>query len=180
MDQRPYERKMSARFRTFDHDRDGVITAADFEAMALSILTEFGVLLDSSKGVALLDGARHYWEGLSGRLDTDLDAQVTEEEFIEASKTELLGNPDGFTEIIRPWAEAVIAIADTDGDGMVDLNEWGRMLRTMGGNDVAVRRRLQALDANQDGQVSLDEVLATARDFYTTDQPMADFELARA
>ena len=166
-----YQRRMADRFAAFDKDGDGSVTVGDFEAMASKILTEFRQAPGSEKGKALLEGAQQFWAGLSKVVDTSGEGRITESEFVEAAVSRLLNNPDGFTEIVRPWAMAVTAVADTDNDGMVDTEEWARMLRTMGANPEAAQGRASEMDLDHDGAVSVDEVIASAVDQFTSEEP---------
>jgi Ca2+-binding EF-hand superfamily protein len=166
-----YQSRMADRFAAFDRDKDGSVTAADFEAMASKILAEFDERKESDKGKALLDGAQQFWRNLCKVVDASGDERITEQEFVEAAVNRLLNNPDGFTEIVRPWAKAVVAVADTDDDGTVDTQEWARMLQTMGADPDAARQRAADMDLNRDGTVSVDEVIASAVDAFTSENP---------
>src|SRR5919108_3208098 len=104
VDQTDYERRMADRFAAFDHDGDGIVTVADFEATALKILGEFGLPRESEKGTALLEGAHQFWKGLSELVDTDRDGKITQAECVDGASSRLLDNPDGFAEVVRPWA----------------------------------------------------------------------------
>ncbi|MFJ3584662.1 EF-hand domain-containing protein [Streptomyces sp. NPDC090127] len=175
LDSDVYGRKLAARFATFDLDHDGTITVGDLEAMARRILERYELSEASAKGKALMAGARHYFAGLAEAADTDDDGVLTREEFIGAAGSRLRGNPDGFTDVIRPWAEAVVAVADVDGDGRVDLAEWTRMLRAMGATEAGAPVQARRVDTDGDGAVSVDEVVASAVSFYISDEPHDEF-----
>jgi Ca2+-binding EF-hand superfamily protein len=169
-----YQNRMADRFAAFDRDGDGSVTAGDFEAMALKVLTEFGLPPNSGKGRALLEGAQQFWGRLCEVADTSRDGEIAQSEFVDAASSQLLDNPDGFTEMVRPWAKAVIAVADTDNDGMVDAEEWARMLRIMGALPEAAQRRVSEVDLDRDGAISVDEVIAAAVDSFTSAEPRYD------
>ena len=169
-----YEDKLRDRFTTFDQDGDGYVTEADFEGMARRITASFDLAGSADKSRNLVAAARRYFHGLADIADGDHDGRITEDEFVRSAGQRLRGNPDGFDRIIRPWAEAVIAVADVDDDGRVDIAEWERMLQAMGASRMA-RRRAEEMDTDGDGFVSLDEVLEVARRFYTSESPMREF-----
>jgi Ca2+-binding EF-hand superfamily protein len=170
-----YEDKLENRFDTFDRDGDGVISAQDFEAMAQRILDEFGIGQESPKAAALLAGAQQYWAAFAEYADVDRDGEISRTEWLGAANQKLRGNPDGFREAILPWSTAVVAVADTSGDGAVSVAEWAHMLRAMGVPEAKASARARELDTDHDGTVSVDEVMATAVTFYTSDTPMPDF-----
>lgn len=176
--QSAYTAKMVARFATFDRDRDGLVDVTDFEAMANAITTACGRTPDSPEGTRLLDGARNFFSELLAAADTDGNGRITEAEFTDAAQLRLRNNPKGFELIARPWAEAVVDVADVDGDGMVDVDEWARVLRAMGASDRNAAEQAARVDADGDGEVSVEEVLATAVAFYTTDDASHEFDPA--
>ncbi|MET9324491.1 EF-hand domain-containing protein [Streptomyces sp. NPDC003038] len=173
-----YDDKLLDRFATFDRDGDGYITEADFLGMAKRITSAFGLAESAAKSRALMEGARRYFRGLADIADSDKDGRISKQEFVTSAAEHLHGNPDGFEATIRPWAEAVIAIADTDSDGRVDIGEWERMLQAMGASAKAAGKARE-IDTDGDGFVSVAEVLEVARRFYTSDSPMREFAAAR-
>ncbi|MEU4743289.1 EF-hand domain-containing protein [Actinosynnema sp. NPDC023658] len=176
----PYERKLSDRFDSFDVDGDGVLTEQDFVGMAQRILGEFGVDRFSPKAHALMGGARNYWVGLAGISDLDADGRISREEFVSAAARRLRDDQAGFDEVIRPWAEAVVAVADTDDDGDVSIAEWQRMLVAMGVEAGRARMRAESTDTDGDGRISVPEVVNTAVEFYTTEnERLMEFAAAR-
>ncbi|XVS62116.1 EF-hand domain-containing protein [Actinosynnema sp. CA-299493] len=173
-----YTTKMAARFATFDRDHDGRVTVDDFEAMARSVLLTFGLPPESAKGRELMAGARAFFTGLAEVADADDDGAITESEFVSAAQDRLRDNPGGFAVIVRPWAEAVVSVADANGDGTVDLEEWERTLCAMGAAPHAAAEQAAHVDSDGDGVVSVAEVLATAVAFYTDSQAGHEFDQA--
>ncbi|MEU7863708.1 EF-hand domain-containing protein [Nonomuraea sp. NPDC049141] len=166
---------MSDRYDTFDQDHDGAIRADDFKAMAKRILGACGHSPQSPKGAALLAAAQQYFTALAEVADTDHDGAITKEEFLAAAASKLRGNAEGFASALRPWATAVIDVADVDGDGAVSLEEWAAVLRAMGATPERAAEAAAAADAGVDGKISVDELLAAAVDFYTSDRPHTEF-----
>ncbi|MBB5873961.1 Ca2+-binding EF-hand superfamily protein [Allocatelliglobosispora scoriae] len=166
-----YQAKMSDRFSTFDHDRDGLIISADVAAMARSILDTYAVPAHSPKATDLLDGAHRLFIGLAQETDEDHNGGISRTEFIAGASRRMLNNSLGFTAIVRPWARSVIAIADTDGDGRVSPDEWSRMLRAMGCTPQGAAGELRHLVPAQGGPIHVDAALHSAVVFYTSDQP---------
>ncbi len=61
-----YERRIAARFATFDQDGNGWIDREDFSVAAKALLAEFGVTARSDKGQALYAGAEAFWQAWPG------------------------------------------------------------------------------------------------------------------
>lgn len=160
---------MNGRFKDFDRDGDGVITKADFDLMASQVIAGFGVAPDSPDGKEIAGGAEILWNALADAVDTDRDGRLTPEEFAAATTTSLLGAPETFANAVEPWVRAITRAADTDGDGRLDAEEYRRMLNTIGAREEdAVRGGVLPLREG-DGSVLVEEVIAAARDFYTSE-----------
>lgn len=178
MSENDYRTKMRTRFATFDIDGDGQVTAEDFEEMAHRVIEEFQVRQGSSEASAILEGARRFFVGLAEATDADESGSISESEFVEGAERRLLNNPDGFDAIARPWAQSVIAIADTDGDGHVSVEEWGRALKAMGAHERGIAKELKAIDRDRDGRVTLEEVTASTIEYYTRERSLDLFASA--
>ncbi|MFI6206953.1 EF-hand domain-containing protein [Streptomyces sp. NPDC051041] len=161
-----YERRIAARFATFDQDGNGYIDREDFSGAAKALLAEFGTAARSDKGQALYGGAEAFWQGMAGMADRDGDQRVTREEFVTGAVKRLRDNPDRFAEIARPFLHAALAVADADGDGAATPEDAARALKALGVPEDAARAAAAALDADGDGKVGeADAVSAFARYF---------------
>ncbi|MFF9220365.1 EF-hand domain-containing protein [Streptomyces viridosporus] len=160
-----YERRIAARFATFDQDGNGYIDREDFNAAAKALLTEFGVAARSDRGQALYGGAEAFWQGMAGIADRDGDQRITREEFVNGAVKRLRDNPDRFAEIARPFLHAALAVAGTD-DGTAAVEGVARALRMLGVPEEPARTAAAALDADGDGRIGEEEVVqAFARHF---------------
>jgi predicted esterase len=141
----------------FDADGDGRLTLDDYEVFALRLVQAFGEPPGSPAAVAVRDGYRAVWRAVAARADVDADGAVSPAEFHD-----WLGSTRAdaaFEREIRPLAESVLALADTDRDGLLTAAELGRLSRACAAPDAAL------LDRDHDGVVSADEVIAVVRDF---------------
>ncbi|MGW1882320.1 EF-hand domain-containing protein [Streptomyces sp. NPDC001970] len=170
MDSAEYERKIAHRFAEFDQDGSGYIDREDFNRAAASLLAEFGTTARSDKGQALYSGAEAFWQGMAGMADVDGDQRVTRQEFVTGAVKRLRDNPHRFAEIARPFLHAVIAIADVDGDGVTPSNA-ARVLRVLGVEPDRCEAVARALDADGDGRISEDQILAAFAAYYVTPEP---------
>ncbi|RFU86381.1 EF-hand domain-containing protein [Streptomyces triticagri] len=170
MDSAEYERKIAARFASFDQDGNGYIDREDFSAAAKALLAEFGTTARSDKGQALYIGAEAFWQGMAGIADVDGDQRVTREEFVTGAVKRLRDSPDRFGEIARPFLRAVIAVADEDGEGATP-QAAARVLRVLGVDAELAESAGAALDADGDGRISEDEILTAFAAYFTTPEP---------
>ncbi|MFY1677502.1 EF-hand domain-containing protein [Streptomyces sp. WMMC905] len=162
-----YERRIAARFATFDQDGNGYIDRQDFSGAAKALLSEFGVAARSDKGQALYGGAEAFWQGMAGIADRDGDQRITREEFVTGAVKRLRDNPERFAEIARPFLHAVLAVADADGDGSVTVPDTSRVLAVFGVPEGAAGAVAAALDADGDGEVGEEEVVPAFARYFT-------------
>ncbi|MFD6889056.1 EF-hand domain-containing protein [Streptomyces sp. NPDC059957] len=162
MDSAEYERKIAARFATFDQDGSGYIDREDFSTAAKAVLAEFAVAARSDRGQAVFAGAEAFWQGMAGIADVDGDQRVSREEFVTGAAKRLRDNPHRFAEIARPFLRAVIAVASPAEDAARGATPaaTARVLRVLGTPEELAGPVAAALDADGDGRISEDEILA--------------------
>ncbi|MFJ4539255.1 EF-hand domain-containing protein [Streptomyces tibetensis] len=162
-----YERRIAARFATFDQDGNGYIDREDFYGAAKALLGEFGVTARSDKGQALYGGAEAFWQGMAGMADRDGDQRITRQEFVNGAVKRLRDNPDRFAEIARPFLHAALDVADTDGDGAMTTEEAGRVLKCLGVPEDLAGPAAATLDTDGDGKVGEAEVVPAFARYFT-------------
>lgn len=162
-----YERKIAARFATFDQDGNGYIDREDFSTAAKALLTEFDIAARSDKGQALYVGAEGFWQGMAGIADRDGDQRITREEFVNGAVKRLRDNPDRFAEIARPFLHAALDLADRDGDGAATVDDTARVLVCLGVKEDIARAAAATLDADGDGKVAEDEIVTAFARYFT-------------
>ena len=162
-----YERRIAARFATFDQDGNGYIDREDFSAAAKALLAEFGTAARSDKGQALYIGAEAFWQGMAGIADRDGDQRITRDEFVNGALKRLRDNPDRFAEIARPFLHAAIDVADQDGDGRATVEDTARVLRILGVSEDLARAAAATLDADGDGKVGEAEIVPAFARYFT-------------
>ncbi|MFI0812522.1 EF-hand domain-containing protein [Streptomyces echinatus] len=162
-----YERRIAARFAGFDQDGNGTIDREDFSAAAKALLAEFAVPARSDKGQALYSGAEAFWQGMAGIADRDGDQRISRQEFVTGAVKRLRDNPDRFAEIARPFLHAALAVADTDGDGRIDIADTVRVLRVLHVPAGVAEATAAALDTDGDGRVGEADVVPAFARYFT-------------
>ncbi|MER7187185.1 EF-hand domain-containing protein [Streptomyces hyaluromycini] len=162
-----YERRIAARFATFDQDGNGWIDREDFNAAAKALLAEFGVPARSDKGQALYAGAEAFWQGMAGMADRDGDQRITRQEFVSGAVKRLHDNPERFGEIARPFLHAALALADTEGTGTATVADTVRVLRVLGVAPELAQAVAAGLDTDGDGKVAEAEIVPAFARYFT-------------
>lgn len=160
------QRKIDVCFGHFDIDDNGFIDREDLLSLGAQLLSQFGEPATSPKAIKLMDGMARFWDALVAVADQNGDGQLSREEYRDCMTGAFVEDPGGFDASFLPLAQAVSALLDTDGDGAVDEREfqaWQQVFRTPPEHRAAGFRRL---DANGDGKLTVDELLAAVREYY--------------
>ncbi|MCH0562068.1 MULTISPECIES: EF-hand domain-containing protein [unclassified Streptomyces] len=164
-----YERRIAARFATFDQNGNGWIDREDFSSAARALLAEFGVTARSDRGQALYTGAEAFWQGMAGMADRDGDQRITREEFVTGAVKRLRDNPERFAGIARPFVHAALALAGSDGHGpqAAGVDGVARVLRILGVQEGVARAAAASLDTDGDGAVEEEQVVTAFARYFT-------------
>ncbi|MBM7769862.1 Ca2+-binding EF-hand superfamily protein [Actinokineospora baliensis] len=159
--------RLKRRFELWDNNGDGTIDRSDYESEARRILQGFGEQENSPKGRALLSAYSTMWETLADKAGSGPQGQVTLEQFIQITEREIVQAGDaGFDRNLRPSIEAIVDIADTDGDGEVSSAEFKRWMRAAGVDERQAEQSFQQLDTNHSGTLSVEELVDAVRDYH--------------
>jgi Ca2+-binding EF-hand superfamily protein len=167
------DRKLARRFRTYDSDGDGCIGRADFTQAGERTTKAFGLAHDDPKAVRLHDTLTGLWEQLSSVTDQDHNGQISLEEYQKAFANGLLETPESFEERYVPFLDAVMAIADEDGDGKLTAEEhvmWTGALMNLSEADA---RMIHDILSDDDELMSTQALLDAIREFYFSEDPAA-------
>ena len=166
------ERKLTRRFQTFDYDGDGLIERSDFETSARSCADEFGHGAESPARQRLMELSLGLWDHLASAADSDPDGKITLGEYKQAFVGGLLVTEASFEQGYRPFLQAIMAVADTDDDGMLDAEEhvrWTGSLMHLPEADA--REVVRRLDTDGDGLITTEDLLQAIHDFYFDENP---------
>ena len=152
-----------SQFSLLDATGDGYVTRDDYEAFALGLVQAFGQPPGSPAALAVREGYRQLWRALAGRADTSQDARISEAEFLAWIDT--VGADERFEDDIAPLAWAVIALADTDDDGVLSERELARLLARCGLSTAHAQQVFADLDQDRNGGVDTREIVAAIRAF---------------
>ncbi|WP_158854775.1 EF-hand domain-containing protein [Saccharothrix deserti] len=159
-------------FAAFDLDGNGEISWDDFEAKARGVGREFGLEVGSPEVQGLVEAYQELWDYIRG-ADVDVDDVVTKAEFQEARGAGRLST----SELLEKWlvvSDRVFDVADRDGDGYLDGNEFAGLYRGAGITDPQVAEiAFAAMDVDTDGRIDRAELLANVQGVFTaTDESM--------
>jgi Ca2+-binding EF-hand superfamily protein len=104
-------------------------------------------------------------------MDTDGDGHVSFAEYQAAYTAGVLDNPQGY-ETIRPIADAIISIADTESDGKITPDNFTRAMSSAYGiPEPECRAAFTALDKDTNGYLTRDELQNAAEQYFLGTDP---------
>jgi Ca2+-binding EF-hand superfamily protein len=164
--------KLERAFGHMDVNGDGSIERADLLGLGARILVGFGEAPTSAAGSKLVRGFGSIWQTLSAEIDITGDRAISSEEF-RAGMTSAFIEGDRFDTVFGPATEAFAELCDTDGDGSVGPDEFQVMMAAFGTPYADVEAAFDRLDLDQDGNISVTELVEAARQYYTSTDPDA-------
>ncbi len=167
------DRKLARRFRTYDSDGDGFIEREDFTQAGERTTKAFGLADDDPKAVRFHAVLIGLWEHLLAVTDQDHNGRISLEEYQKAFANGLLETPESFDEGYVPFLDAVMAIADSDGDGKLTVEEhitWTGALMDLSEADA---RMIHDILSDDDELLSIRALQEAIREFYFSEDPAA-------
>ncbi|MEV6521796.1 EF-hand domain-containing protein [Longispora sp. NPDC051575] len=164
-------RKLDKAFGHLDIDGNGHVDHVDVVALGSRLLAGFGEEPTNAKGQDVINGLETFWQTLLSAIDLDGDRRVSPHEWRAGMTSAFIEDRARFEAALRPAAEAVIRLADTDGDGVVAREEFHTLQHAFGTPAHEIDQAFTRLDTDGSGTVTVDELVAAAREFYTSDDP---------
>lgn len=159
--------KLDRAFGHLDVNANGYIEHDDVVALVARLVAGFREVPDSPRSKALAEGFEDFWRSLLVAVDADGDRRLTPEEWNDGMVRAFVDADSGFERHLRPAVEAVVRLADADGDDRIALPEFQVMQKAFGTRPAEVRDAFDHLDADGDGALTVDELIDAARRYYT-------------
>lgn len=160
-------------FRTADADGDGIIDGNDVLATVTRMMERFSVQEGSPREAAVRMAFSRYWEKVEQAVGGDTSKGITPDQYVAGLRSLFAGSQDAFESLAAPLGDALLALADIDGNGELSKDEFYTFESSMNMSDAEIEAAFRALDRDGDGVISREEVIAALRDFYTSDDPNA-------
>jgi Ca2+-binding EF-hand superfamily protein len=160
-------RKLDRAFGHVDTDGNGYVEYDDIVALAARLMDGFDEPADGPKGRALTDAFHTFWEALISAIDLDGDRRIDPHEWSVGMTGAFVEQDGGFDAALRPAAQAVVALADTDDDGTISPAEFRTFQQAFGTSERDADTGFARLDADGDGSLTTDEIVEASRQYYT-------------
>jgi Ca2+-binding EF-hand superfamily protein len=113
-------------FTLFDVDGSGDLQANDFELMGDRVVEAVPDADDAAKDT-LVASFGNWWATLITELDTNHDGRITFDEY-----SACVLSPQRFDATISQFAEALAALGDLDGDGLIERPRFVALMTAIG------------------------------------------------
>ncbi|MFJ6798894.1 EF-hand domain-containing protein [Streptomyces sp. NPDC091268] len=164
---------MRRSFTMLDVDGDGRLVEGDVLALADRLAAAFGMSEEAVKITRLRNTLGELWvKDLSSMAagGSGLDSS----EFVAGMRKAVDNDREGVVERLTAMVAAWMDIADTDGNGLIDEDEFVTMYaKTFGYPPEALKVAFAKLDLDGNGLLDREEIRRAAEEYCTSDAPDA-------
>jgi Ca2+-binding EF-hand superfamily protein len=164
--------KLTRYFHMYDVDDDGVVGRKDFERILENLRQLYGLGEGDPRYQAIRESYLQQWEGLVEFADIDADGTVDPDEWL-AYFTGVLGDSDLYEAAITSLVFELLNFFDTDEDGVLGADEFVNFYGLFGRSAAMARQVFLGLDRDADGQITVEELMLMAQEFFRGDNPDA-------
>ncbi|GAA2811162.1 EF-hand domain-containing protein [Crossiella cryophila] len=160
-------------FDALDVTKDGIISAADFTALAEGVVAQLVPDAEEHRRQDITTSFLGWWAQIERDADADGDGQVSREEFITATEAGLAGNPEYLDEAYAKLAETVFEALDRNGDGEISRDEYIALYLSAEVSAEIAATAFERIDQNGDGVIDYAEFRAALQELFTTSDSAA-------
>lgn len=158
-------KKLTRYFQVYDIDDDGTIEASDFERIIENVRLLHG---EDGNGQSELSGAyRELWKRIVG-ADGDGDGGVDLDEWLAFWQI-ALERDDRYEEEVVRLTHRLFTVFDLDEDDVIGRSEFADFYGVFGLPVELAESVFEALDTNDDGAITREELLEASGDFFRSD-----------
>ncbi|MFD8586959.1 EF-hand domain-containing protein [Streptomyces californicus] len=153
-------RRVALVFSLFDANANGVLERDDFDLMADRVVREAHASDRAAKD-AMRAAFRRYWTTLLTELDADGGGEISFEEF-----TACVLSPERFDATISVFAEALAALGDPDGDGLIERPLFMALMRAIGFEPENIDALFDAFEPADGDRIRVETWVEGIKDYY--------------
>lgn len=150
-------------FSLFDANGNGVLDPDDFDLMTRRVL-KAAVASDDGAREAIRAAFGRYWTTLATELDADGDGVITVDEF-----RPFVLDPDRFGPTVAEFAEALAALGDPDGDGLIERPLFVSLMKAIGFEEANIHALFDAFGPNAEDRITVATWTTGIKEYYAPD-----------
>ncbi|MEU9101268.1 EF-hand domain-containing protein [Streptomyces sp. NPDC048361] len=150
-------------FSLFDANGNGVLDSDDFDLMTSRVL-EAAAASDDDAKAAIRAAFRRYWTTLATELDANGDGVITVEEF-----RPFVLDPERFGPTIAEFADALSALGDPDGDGLIERPLFVSLMLAIGFEEANIHALFDAFGPDAKDRITVDTWSVGIKEYYAPD-----------
>ncbi|SER21726.1 EF-hand domain-containing protein [Actinokineospora terrae] len=147
-------------FRLFDANGSGQLDSGDFDLMARRVVAAASESAEADKE-RMAGAFRKYWETLEAELDADRDGLVSLEEFSACTLS-----PERFDATVAEFAEALGALGDPDGDGLIERPVFAELMSAIGFRTENIHALFDAFGPSEADRIRVATWVEGIKDYY--------------
>ncbi|MDT8913224.1 EF-hand domain-containing protein [Amycolatopsis sp. PS_44_ISF1] len=151
-------------FRLFDADGSGRLEAADFDLMTRNVIAAAPAASDAAQA-ELADAFGQFWTTLARELDADGDGKVSFAEFQDC-----VFSPERFDRTIATFAEALAAMGDPDGDGLIERPVFTALMTAIGFGADNIAKLFDAFGPDRQDRITVRIWVQGIKDYYAPEK----------
>ncbi|WNF25582.1 EF-hand domain-containing protein [Streptomyces sp. C11-1] len=157
-------RRVALVFSLLDANANGVLEADDFDLMADRVVREAHGSDPAAKD-AMRAAFRRYWTTLRTELDANGDGEISFEEY-----TACVLSPERFDATIGVFAEALAALGDPDGDGLIERPLFVALMAAIGFEPANTDALFDAFEPSDGDRIRVETWVEGIKDYYAPDK----------
>lgn len=147
-------------FTLFDVNANGYLEPDDFDRMASDVVAAASGSDDAAKD-AMVAAFRRYWSTLATVLDANRDQRISFDEYRAC-----VLSPEQFEPTISEFAEALAALGDPDGDGLIERPVFTALMVAIGFERANIDALFDAFEPNEADQITVRTWVEGIEDYY--------------
>ncbi|MGI5472470.1 EF-hand domain-containing protein [Streptomyces sp. CA-132043] len=159
--------RLEKRFDKWDADGNGILEWGDFEQEAAKIAQNFGADARSKEAKTLREGFRNLFDHLTQAAGAPANGPLTRDQFMSVTQNLIFeGGEADFNRALGPVVKGIVGLCDKNSDGQINAGEFEAWLTGVGVAGSAAQEAFDKVDSNNDGELSVDELLAAVREYH--------------
>ncbi|WP_338598598.1 EF-hand domain-containing protein [Saccharopolyspora sp. SCSIO 74807] len=159
--------RLRKRFAKWDIDGSGSLERADLEKEGEKIAQAFGKSPTSPEGQAMRSAFTTMFGYLADNAGVGADGALTEDDFVRVAQKMMFEDGEtAFDGVLGPVVRGIVGLCDKNADGQINGAEFASWLTAVGVDRSQASGTFAQVDANGNGELSVDELLAAVRDFH--------------